>query len=194
MTKRVFIVHGWDGYPEEAWFPWVKKKLEEEGFFVVVPQMPNAGAPEMDSWISFLHGIVGRSDEHTYFIGHSIGCQTVLRYLASLPEGIKAGGAVLVAGWVSLTPMAIRTAEDQMIARPWMERPIPYEKIISHTEKFVGIFSDDDPYVPIENQLTYREKLNADVLMLPGRGHFNEESNTKELPEAVSALNKMSNI
>ena len=26
--QRVFIIHGWDGYPEEGWFPWLKKELE----------------------------------------------------------------------------------------------------------------------------------------------------------------------
>ena len=24
MTKRAFIIHGWDGYPDEGWFPWLK--------------------------------------------------------------------------------------------------------------------------------------------------------------------------
>lgn len=192
MAKRIFIVHGWDGYPEEAWFPWVKKKLEEEGFSVLVPQMPQADVPDMDVWVSFLHGVIGTCDEHTFFVGHSIGCQTVLRYLASLPDGTRAGGAVLVAGWVSLTPMAARTSEEQIIARPWLERPIPYEKIILHTKKFVGIFSDDDPYVPLENQQTYKEKLHADIVVVPGRGHFNEESNTKEMPEVISGIKKIS--
>ena len=28
--KRVFIIHGWDGYPEEGWFPWLKEELEKE--------------------------------------------------------------------------------------------------------------------------------------------------------------------
>ena len=34
MNKRVFIAHGWDGYPEEGWFPWLKKELETKGFEV----------------------------------------------------------------------------------------------------------------------------------------------------------------
>lgn len=194
MSKRVFIVHGWDGYPEEAWFPWAKAELGKIGFDVIVPQMPNAAAPEMDSWITFLHGVVGACDEETYFIGHSIGCQTVLRYLGTLAEGSRAGGAVLVAGWVSLTPMALRTPEEQNIARPWLERPIPYEKILIHTKNFAGIFSDNDPYVPVENQSTYRERLNADCIVVPGRGHFNEESNTKELPEVIFAIRKMAGL
>lgn len=194
MEKRIIIVHGWDGYPEETWFPWTKHELEKIGFEVIVPQMPNADAPEIDSWVTFLHEIVGLCDEDTYFIGHSIGCQTILRYLGSLSEGIKVGGAVLVAGWVSLTPMAIRTAEEQAIARPWFERPILYEKILLHTRKFVGIFSDNDPYVPIENQITYRKKLDAEIIVISGRGHFNDDSNTKEIPEVVFAIKKIANV
>ena len=26
--RRVFIIHGWGGYPEEGWFPWLKKELK----------------------------------------------------------------------------------------------------------------------------------------------------------------------
>ncbi len=39
--KRVFIVHGWDGHPDEQWFPWLKQSLEEKGYCVEVPQMPD---------------------------------------------------------------------------------------------------------------------------------------------------------
>lgn len=194
MKKRVFIIHGWEGFPEEAWFPWAKEELQKIGFDVVVPRMPHAEAPEMDRWVTFMHGVVGACDGDTYFIGHSIGCQTILRYLGTLADGTRAGGAVLVAGWVSLTSMAVRTPEEQLIARPWLERSIPYEKILTHTKNFAGIFSDNDPYVPPDNQLTYCEKLGADCIMVPGRGHFNEESNTRELPEAVFALRKMAGV
>lgn len=24
MQKRAFIIHGWNGYSEEGWFPWLK--------------------------------------------------------------------------------------------------------------------------------------------------------------------------
>jgi len=29
--KRVFIIHGWGGNPEEGWLPWLKKELEAKG-------------------------------------------------------------------------------------------------------------------------------------------------------------------
>jgi len=26
--KTVYIIHSWEEYPEEGWFPWLKKELE----------------------------------------------------------------------------------------------------------------------------------------------------------------------
>lgn len=40
--KKVYIIHGWEGYPEENWLPWLKLELESGGFEVNVPQMPEA--------------------------------------------------------------------------------------------------------------------------------------------------------
>lgn len=45
VKKRVFIVHGWDGYPEEGWFPWLERELEARGFEVHVPALPDASTP-----------------------------------------------------------------------------------------------------------------------------------------------------
>jgi len=38
--SNAFIIHGTGGYPEENWFPWLKKKLEEFNYKVFVPQFP----------------------------------------------------------------------------------------------------------------------------------------------------------
>ena len=29
-AKRVFIVHGWGGHPDEGWFPWLSSELGSE--------------------------------------------------------------------------------------------------------------------------------------------------------------------
>src|SRR3989338_7241510 len=94
--KRIFIVHGWDGYPEEGWFPWLKKELEAKGFEVQVPQLPQADAPRIYNWVPALTKTVGVPDKQTFFVGHSMGCQTIARYLETLPEGVQVGGAVFV--------------------------------------------------------------------------------------------------
>lgn len=38
MVKRVVIAHGWDGHPNEIWFPWLKAELEKREFEVIIPQ------------------------------------------------------------------------------------------------------------------------------------------------------------
>lgn len=52
MTKRAFIIHGWDGYPDEGWFPWLKTELEKNGFQVHVPAMPKSAEPKIEAWVS----------------------------------------------------------------------------------------------------------------------------------------------
>src|SRR3989338_3050206 len=79
--KRIFIIHGWDFNPKMNWYPWLKKKLEKEGFKVIVPEMPNTSKPKINEWVSHLKKVIGKLDENTYFVGHSMGNQTIMRYL-----------------------------------------------------------------------------------------------------------------
>ena len=55
--------------------------------------MPNPGEPSIEAWVPFLEKNVKNVDADTYLIGHS-GCQTILRYLATLPADQKAGGVL----------------------------------------------------------------------------------------------------
>jgi hypothetical protein len=106
--KRVFIIHGWGGKGGEGWQNWLKKELEKKGFEVFAPDMPDTENPKIETWVPFLSKLVGKCDEETFFVGHSIGCQTILRYLESLPESEKAGGAVFVAGWLNLKDLSFQ--------------------------------------------------------------------------------------
>ena len=192
MQKRVFIVHGWDGYPEEGWFPWLKKELEAKGFAVFVPQLPKPEEPRIKAWVSKLSEVVGSPDGQTYFVGHSIGCQTIARYLETLPQDVMVGGSVFVAGFFK----ELTGLEDDDLVRDvtkeWLTTPIDLQKAKAHLGKSVAILSDDDPYVPAENQGDFREKLGSKIVILSGRGYFSGNLNKCfELPEAREALMKM---
>ncbi len=78
---KVILVHRWEGTPRSDWYPWLKKELEKKGFTVIIPNMPNTSKPKINAWVSYLKKIVGTLDEETYFIGHSIGCQAIMRLL-----------------------------------------------------------------------------------------------------------------
>ena len=187
VIKRVFIVHGWGGNPNEAWFPWLKKELEARGYEVFVPAMPEPDEPRIETWIPFLSQLVGVPDSNTFFIGHSIGCQTIIRYLETLPEGVKIGGAVFVAGWYNLRNL--ETEEEQRIAGPWVNTPRNDEKIRKVVNQSVAIFSDNDPFVQPENQESWKEKVGAKIILEHNKGHFNEEEPAVwELPSALEAV------
>lgn len=186
--KRVFIIHGWDGYPEEGIFPWLKKELETRGFQVFNPAMPEPLNPQINPWVKFLADQVGIPDKDTYFFGHSIGSQTILRYLESLPEETKIGGAVFLAPWVNLNQATYETEEDALIAKPWLETELGWGKIKSHTNKFSAIFSDDDPLVPLTDSKVFEKELGAKIIIEHGKGHFSGSTGILELPSALDAL------
>jgi len=188
MQKRVFIIHGWDGYPEEGCFSWLKKELEKRGFTVFNPSMPGPLNPQIDTWVSFLRDQVGIPNKETILFGHSIGAQTILRYLESLNKDEKVGGAVFLAGWTHLTDEAYETEEDAKIAKPWLEIPLNWDKIKSHSDNFVGIFSDDDPLVPISDAKIFENKLGAKIIIEHGKEHFSGSSGIKELPSALKSI------
>jgi len=186
MTKRVFVVHGWGGFPEEGWFPWLKKELEAKGFEVFVPQMPDTENPKIQKWVPKLAEIVGTADENTYFVGHSIGCQTILRYLESLPPDNKVGGAIFVAGWFTL--MNMKTDKEKEIAKPWLETTIDFDKVKKHIEKIFAVFSDNDEDVPQENKKFFEERLKAKTFIEHDKGHFSGGDGIKELPIVLEKI------
>lgn len=188
MQKRVFIIHGWDGYPEEGIFPWLKGELQKRGFAVFDPAMPDPIRPKIEAWVSFLAKQVGTPDENTFFFGHSMGAQGILRYLESLPEGLKVGGAVFLAGFVHLTDEVYEIEEDHAVVKPWLEMPLDWEKVKSHANKFVSIFSDDDPIVPLSDAKIFERELGAKIVIEKGKGHFSGSSGIKELPSALEAV------
>jgi len=192
--KRAFIIHGWDGYPEEGWFPWLKGEMESQGFEVFVPQMPKPDEPRIKSWVPALAAVVGVPDQDTYFVGHSMGCQTIIRYLETLGSSIKVGGAVFVAGF--LTRLSNLEDDDVVhdVAKEWLETPIDLEKVKINLSASVAIFSDNDPYVPIENQTKFKSSLGSSIKIMSKQGHFSGTADhTKELPAVLTALDYIIN-
>lgn len=190
MKKRVFIVHGWDGDPEDGWFPWLKQELESKGFAVAVPAMPHPEMPTIKDWVAHLATVVGEPDADTYFVGHSMGCQTIIRYLAGLADDKKVGGAVFVAGFFMLE--GLKDEDEEEIARPWIDYPIDFAKVKNHTEKFTAIFSDDDEFVPLDNKSLFQHRLGAKTIVEYGMGHFSGEDEIMELPVALKEILEIS--
>jgi len=188
--KKVIIVHRWDGTPESDWYPWLKRELESKGFEVIVPEMPETSEPSIENWVDHLRIVVGSVDEETYFVGHSIGCQTIMRYLSSLSD-VKIGGIVFVAGWFNLDNL--EGEEVVAIAKPWIETPIDFAKVRNKTNKITVFLSDNEPYGFVdENASIFEDKLDAKVIIESEKGHFIEDDGITEVPEVLEELLRFS--
>ncbi len=188
MQKRALIIHGWEGFPEEGWFPWLKTELENRGFEVLVSQMPNPDAPRIDTWLEQISKVYGELGEHDLLIGHSIGCQAILRYLSEIKTQNHVAGVISVAGFFYLVPLPVL---DQTIFESWLNTPMDYEKIKAHADKVIALFSDNDRWVPLENAELFQERLQAETIILPNRGHFSGYELTFEIPELLTQIDKI---
>lgn len=166
---RVFIIHGWGGYPDEGWLGNIKLSLQEAGFSVYSPAMPDTHFPKMERWIDYLDSLIIKTETSDCLIGYSLGAQAIMRYLEQLPYNSKIKKALFVAGFFKLTNL---DPEEEKILSPWIEKPINLEKVKRHAEEFTAIFSRDDPIVPLSNKDIFSQTLKAKIIIKEGLGHF----------------------
>jgi predicted alpha/beta hydrolase family esterase len=183
MTKRLILVHGYGGSPEENWFPWLKAEAEKLGLEVIAPAMPNTNTPQLAEWLPHLQAVIGMPDEKTYLIGHSLGGTIILRYLESLAPGQKIGGAILVAAFGG----KIHFSElNNFTEAPWDD-----ERIKQATDTLILINSDDDPHVPLSLAEDMRDRFDAPLIIMHNAGHISAKAGYFELPEVIQELKKV---
>jgi uncharacterized protein len=187
--KRVYLVHGWDGNPDNAWFPWLKERLQQAGFQTNALVMPTPEEPDPQTWPAALESAIHKPDRETYLIGHSIGCQTIMRYLEKLPAGSQVGGVVFVAPYFDLP--YLKTPEEKNLWAKWKSIPINTDEFKSKTKNIVSIFSDDDPDVDYDANAPLFEKLGSKIILERNKGHFSDDVGITELPSALDEIIKM---
>ncbi len=91
------LLHGFNGSPEDIFFPWLKKKLKGLGYKFSVPQLPHPDQPTEKEQVDHVLKQV-RFDEKTILFGHSLGAAVALKVLEKLDRPIA--GLVLAGGFV----------------------------------------------------------------------------------------------
>jgi predicted alpha/beta hydrolase family esterase len=180
---RVFLIHGWTGSPDRDWFPWAKSELEKRGYEVFVPELPETAYPKIEPWVAKIKETVGKPRPTDVFAGHSLGCQGILRYLQTLPEGTKVKKVILIAGFEKLKEAAFEVPEDHEIYKPWSKTPIDYPKIKKMVDSWIAVFSDNDPSVPYEGNVEiFKSGLGAKIILEKNMGHFSQGAGVTKLP------------
>ncbi len=179
--KNAIILHGTGDTPDLFWLPYIKEKLEEKGFKVWLPQLPNAQNPNLKDWIPFIleHGKI---TEDTIMIGHSAGAQIILSILEN--SDIKIKKAILVSGYAKPLP---KTEND-----PKNKGEFNWERIKGKAQEFIFINSDNDPWGCDEKQgKIMADNLNG-KLIIRHDGHMGSQTYNqpyKEFPLLLELVN-----
>ena len=175
------IIHGVYGNPEENWFPWLKKELEQNGSEVLVPKFPTPIGQSPESWLRIFSEFENKIDGNTVLIGHSLGAVFILRYLEQAKKKIKA--AYLVAGFFQLLNSPYDEAN-----KPFLEKAFDWEKIKSNCGKFFVICSDNDQYIPLDISRQLSENVNGLLEIVHDGGHLNREAGYEEFPLLLDSI------
>lgn len=184
MAKQVFIVHGFEGNPHGNWFDSLSERITAHGSQAVSLAMPNPNNPTATEWQAALDQAVGTPNEHTFLVGHSLGCITLLHFLSRRqPE--KLGGLVLAAGFANPLPPLPKLNGYIHDATPDFDA-LRRIRMPKHC-----LISDNDTHVPPPLTLSMAARLDSPITHIPNGGHLMASDGFTDLPQAWDALKEM---
>jgi uncharacterized protein len=168
---RFIIIHGSGGYPGKNWFPWLAENLSRDGATTIVPAFPTPVNQQLDKWLDVFDKQVGKLDERTVLVGHSLGVLFIFRLLERSDTLIEA--AFLVGG---LANRKLGIEKFDSINTSFYEGDLDWSRIRSHSRAFYVYHSDNDPYIPLTLGLELAVNLETDLYIVHNAGHMNVDS------------------
>lgn len=175
--SELVIVHGLGAHPRKHWFGWLAAELAADGVHTRIPAMPEPDAPRASDWLATLAALPINDD--TVLLGHSLGTITAVRFLAE--TGRRVRGLVLVAGFAERVP-GIPEIDGFADGLTGLDR------IQGLAPRRIVLASDNDPIVPPALSARLAAAIDAELLTVPGAGHFMESEGVTELPDALAAV------
>ena len=179
--KRIIFVQGFGDYSDRKWPKWLGQEAVKNDFEFLNMQMPDPMIPELYSWLEALQKEKNNLNEDTYFVGHSLGCITIVRFLETLPKKIKVGGCIFVAGFCDFPKIPLLA--------DFCVLPINWEKVKAVANNIFAIISDDDKMVPLIDAKNFANKLGAEIILENNKGHFMND--VKEMPSVLNCILEM---
>ena len=185
QAKKVYIIHGYDAHPHKHWFVWLKGELEQsKNVRVEILSLPNPSAPVLEEWLATLEVQIGVADEHSFIIGHSLGCITTLRYVERLDSVASVGGVLLVSGFDK--PLSILPSLN-----PFTRKPLDYPKLRQIIKQKVVLSAKYDIIVATKLSKELAENLGAEFIQTQTGGHFMESNGFTTFPLVLEKIQAM---
>ncbi len=102
--QKVLLIHGFEGSGYVNWFPWMKERLESQGFEVFAPTMTTSDHPVLEEWLKELAPFMDQLGDQDVIVGHSLGAKAALHLIERSQKKI---------GSVFLVAPAIGTVEEE---------------------------------------------------------------------------------
>lgn len=180
MTQ-VYIVHGYTANADKNWFPWLDQELKKCGVNCERLNMPNSDNPSLEGWLNHLAEEVELSDQ-TIFVGHSLGCISILNFLAKQQKQIKIKGAVFVSGFYQ----PVETIPELSVFTNYYTT-LP--SLRSFPSYVVSALDDNIVHHKYSDELAVH--LKADYIRLSQGGHFLDKEGITELPIVLELVKKL---
>lgn len=194
MKQRLVVVPRWGGKPGSDYYPWLVASLANclhgppglnSGLEIVVCDLPDPGTPRLDTWPPEIFAVLGTDREalaRTWVLAHSVGCQAALHALAGLNDGLQIAGLLAVAGWWTVD-------RPWPTILPWQDNLADFARVRAAVPRVALLLSDNDPFTADHagNAALWRERLAAEVTVVPGAKHFNNS----EEPAVLAALRRL---
>jgi predicted alpha/beta hydrolase family esterase len=157
-----------------GWAPWLKSELEKLGFSTFFETFPDSIIARAEYWLPFLKDHI-KAGPDDVLIGWSSGAVASMRYA----EANKIRGSVLIA------PCYTDIGDEHERQGGYYETPWNWEAIKSNQDKIALFCSDNDPYIPQDQFEFISEKIGAEMIKIPGAGHFIGRETFPELLEYI---------
>lgn len=184
MIKKAIILHGTLGSPSGNWFQWLKSELETRGMKVWLPQLPHASQPSLREWVAFVQKECPFAmNEETLIVGHSSGAILSLIIVQNNFEPI--GGIVAVSVFHD---NSLNWEPNNRL----FDEQFEWDAIRENAKKLIFVHSDDDPYVPLNQAQYVADNCKAELVVIPGQGHFNLEKSEEyiQFPKLLEIIER----
>ena len=161
---NIVLLHGYAEIPEMYWLPWMHKRLEEAGYQVWAPSLPDPLKPNLKKWLKATTAQAKTWDANTIVVAHSMGGVLTMRLLETVVKR-RLRAVILVS-----SPFASTLKFDWFLT--FFGRPFDWTRIKSRAKAFTIIQSANDPIVPADHALRYVERLDARLVATKSDGHF----------------------
>lgn len=164
--RNAWLLHGTGGSDTDYfWFADTKDYLEDRGFEVWWPLLPNTDKPELEETRDFVEEKMPLLTEDTLIIAHSSACPMLLSFLQYVRQ------AILVSGFY-------RPIDDEGISELMLQKEeYDWQAIRGAAKEILLINSDDDPWGCDDKQARpVAIKLQSPLIVASGQGHMGSGS------------------